>query len=122
MNHRNPVPKPEIPKPGNPLSEVKRLITKGEWYLDGLAPQTTWFDFGWDLEAVKKCLLKLNDRFFGHDPDKNHFYKSEDQRDIPGAKMDYYKACNIMDGENVYIHLYIDPASNKVVINSFKRL
>jgi len=115
-------PRNKVPKPGNPLHEVKKLISQGDWYLDYAAPQTAWNDFGWDDGDVKRCLLKLNDRYHAHDPERNHFWKQEKHTDIPKAVMDYYKARKIMEDQSVYTHLFIDPLANKVVVNSFKKL
>jgi hypothetical protein len=66
--------------------------------------------------------LKLNDKDYSADKENNHFYKKEAHRHIPNTMMDYYKAKNIMDGESVYIHLYIQNSNGKVVISSFHEL
>ena len=36
--------------------------------------------------------------------------------------MDYYHAHKLMDGEDVYIHLYQDPEDGSIVVGSFKQL
>lgn len=110
------------PKPHYPLADIKRRIKAGDIKIRRNAAQTAWNDFRWRAEDIKKCLLKLNDRYHNDDPEKNHFYKTEPYRGFPNTMMDYYKAKNVMYSENVYTHFYIDPESIEVIVNSFKAL
>ena len=114
--------KSPIPKPHYPLSEVKKLIREGKLYLQPNATADAWDDFGWRVADIKKCLLKLNDKYHSGDKEKNHFYKSEPHRNISNTVMDYYKCQNIMEGMNVYTHFYIHPNSCKLIISSFHEL
>ena len=61
--------------------------------------------------------------------EKNHFHKTEPYVSrtkphdlISGVMVDYYKAKNIMEDASVYTHIYIDPKSGMLIINSFKEL
>jgi hypothetical protein len=80
------------------------------------------YDFGWDAEKIKKCILKLNDWPHAEDKDKNHFDKATPHRRFPDTMVFSYRARDIMDGYSVYTHLYIHPDTGMVVINSFKEL
>ena len=110
------------PKPHYPLSTVKGLIRQGEILIRQNAIESALNDFGWTTVEIKKCLLKLNDKYHPDDREKNRFYKTEDHRNFPHTKMDYYKCQNIMEGMNVYTHFYIHPDSGKLIISSFKEL
>lgn len=110
------------PKPHYPLSNVKKLIKEGKFLIRPNAIQYAWDDFGWKPADIKKCLLKLNDKYHPDDQKNNRFYKTEDHRNFSNTKMDYYKCQDIMEGMNVYIHFYIHPDSGKLIISSFHEL
>ena len=113
---------PNRPQPHYPLSNVKNLIRQREIRIRPNAAQRAYDDFGWTTAEIKKCLLKLNDKYHPDDREKNHFHKTEDHRNILNTKMDYYKCQGIMEGMNVYTHFYIHPNSGKLIINSFHEL
>jgi hypothetical protein len=98
------------------------LIKQDKVRINQNAIRTALDDFGWQIDDIKRCLLKLNNRYHFSDTDKNHFYKTEEHRYIPNTKMDYYKAKNIMEKMSVYTHLYIHPESGELIISSFKEL
>lgn len=79
-------------------------------------------DFEWGKDEIVACLLKLNDRYFDDDPQRNHFYKAERNLRVSKRAMDFYKAKQIMEENNVYTHLYINEDTGKVIISSFKEL
>jgi len=108
--------------PHYPLAGVKAKIKAGEFEIKPNGLDGASNDFGWGPEEIKKCLLKLNDKDHAADKQNNHYYKKEQHRHLPHTVIDYYKARNIMDGENVYIHLYIRNSDQKVIINSFHEL
>ena len=56
-------------------------------------------------------------RFRGAGP----FYKTEECKAAPGEMVDYYRAKGLK-GENVYIHFYIDIATDTLIIQSCKKL
>jgi hypothetical protein len=115
-------PKRPKPKPHYPLSELKKLIGEDKVYFEPDATKDAWDDFAWKSDDIKKCLLKLNDKYHSDDRKNNHFHKTEDHRDFPNTKMDYYKCENIMEGMNVYTHFYIHPNFGNVFVMSFKEL
>lgn len=110
------------PKPHYPLKVVKEMPRYGHYVLNPDAQNDARSDFGWGPLDVKKCLLKLNDRYHDDDPAKNHFYKTEPHYHFPNTMMDYYKAQNIMQGFDVYTHIYIHPSDGMLTISSFKEL
>lgn len=104
------------------LKIVKAKIRSGEFELKPNAIQGAIDAFNWSPDEIKKCLLKLNARNHRSDPNNNHFFKTERHRYLPHTMIDYYKARNIMDGENIYTHLYIRIEDSKVIVNSFHEL
>jgi hypothetical protein len=109
-------------KPSYPLKDVKELIRINKILFGRNAVRYAFNDFGWNTSAMKKCLLRLNDRYYDDNPKKNHFYKTVPHNKIPNTMMDYYKAQQIMNGINLYIHFYIHPDDGKLIINSFKEI
>lgn len=109
-------------RPSYALKDVKALIRADDFYITRRALEYALNDFGWDESDIKKCVLKLNDRYHRDSPLKNHFYKTEEHTFFPNTMMDYYKAQNIEAGINVYTHFYIRPDDGKLTINSFKEL
>jgi len=109
-------------KPSYALRDVKALIRADDVLITQDAIRYALNDFGWDASDIKKCILKLNDRYHFDDPKKNHFYKTKDHTFYPNTMMDYYKAQNIEAVINVYTHFYIHPDHEVLVINSFKEI
>lgn len=109
-------------KPSNPLKDIKTLVSANLCRFNDNALEDAHNDFMWGPEKMKQCLLKLNDRLHSNNPEKNHFYKTEPYRNFPNTKMDYYKIRNGLDGNRIYIHLYINPQSGELIISSFKEL
>ncbi len=110
------------PKPSYPLKGVKALIRANKVRYNNNATIDAYNDFGWKTKEIKKCLLKLNDKYHLDNLKNNHFYKSEPHNIYTDTMVDIYKAINIMDGFNVYIHFYIHPNFGNLIINSFKEL
>ena len=79
--------------------------------MNGNAIQEAQLDFGWSVSDIEKCILKLKN---------SHCYKSEQHKRYPNCYVDYYRAPNLHEGENVYTHLFVD--GGRVIINSFKEL
>ena len=104
------------------LKRVKEKIRAQDWRATPNAENRCWDDFGWGREDMGRCILKLNDKHHLADQRRNHFYKSEPFEREPHLLLDFYKAHNIMDGESVYIHLYIREEDDKLIINSFHQL
>lgn len=94
-----------------PLDEVKELVSQGKVLIEPNALITALRDFGWETEDILDALSKLQ---------RKHYYKTARfEKDIM-IELDYYKARPLKE-ENVYIHFYIDPDDNMLIINSFKR-
>jgi len=112
------------PKPHYPLSDVKKLLREEKFYFEPVVTNDAWDDFGWKSDDIKKCLLKLNDKFHSDDRKNNHFHKTEVHREFlnTNTMMDYYKCQNIMEGMSVYTHFYIHPNFGNVYVMSFKEL
>ena len=110
-------------KPHYALRDVKALIRTGRIKINPDVITDALNDFGWRAKDIKRCLLKLNDRPHRVNSAKNHYYKTEQHyRFTASTMMDYYKAKNIMEGNDVYTHLYIHPNTGELVISSFKEL
>ena len=93
------------------LYEVKELVSQGKVLIAPNALSTALRDFGWETGDILDALSKLQ---------RKHYYKTDRfEKDIM-IELDYYKA-RPLKGENVYIHFYIDPDDNMLIINSFKR-
>jgi len=99
--------------PSYDLKIVKNCIATGDVQINGNALQSAYDDFNWELEDIKKCLLKLT---------PNHFHKTEPYCGFPNTMMDYYKARNIMDGESIYTHFYFRDGETTLIVSSFKEL
>lgn len=122
MNNEEKSEKLRRPKPSYPLELVKAKLKKGEFFITSNALQTAWKDFAWEIEDIVSCLLKLNDKYYDDNPQKNHFYKADRNLRVSKRAMDFYKAKQIMEERNVYTHLYINEETGKVIISSFKEL
>jgi hypothetical protein len=109
-------------KPSYALKDVKALIRADNILFGRNAIRYAQADFGWNASDLKKCLLKLNDRYYPDNPQKNHFYKTTEHSFFPNTMMDYYKAQEIIKGINVYTHFYINPDDGNLVVNSFKEI
>ena len=108
-------------KPFYPLNDVKEKIRKGEFQIHRIAILSAYTDFGFTPQDIIDCVLKLNDRYYPRNENKNHFYKKDQNIKVQSCMMDVYKAKKIKDGNDVYIHLYVNNQSF-VIINSFKQL
>jgi hypothetical protein len=111
-------------KPKNPLAAVKARVIAGDVVVNPDVVQEAYDDFGWYDPEIRKCLLKLNDRYYYRDRLRNHFYKFEEHWRYPeeNTYIDFYRAHKIMDGESVFTHLYVREATTTVIVNSFKEL
>ena len=109
-------------KPSTALKDVKALIRADDIFIKPDAIRYALNDFGWNASDIKKCLLKLNDRYHRDNPEKNHFYKTVEHRYHTDIMVDYYKAQNIIKGINVYTHFHIHPIDGKLIIDSFKEV
>lgn len=112
------------PKPRNPLNVVRGRVNANDICIRPDAFQEAQDDFNWTGDEIKKCLLKLNDRYWFDDKIKNHFYKYEKHTNYPAENthIDYYRAHKILDNESVYTHFYIRENTTRVIVNSFKEL
>lgn len=112
-----------MPIPLHPLKDVKKLLREpNSVSINPNAVSDAWDDFGWRPEEIKKCLLKLNDKDHSLNKEENHFYKTARHHKIRNAMVDVYKAKNIMEGADVYTHIYIHPTSGMLIVNSFHKL
>jgi len=109
-------------KPSYSLKNVKQLIRANNVLINQNAMVDAWNNFGWRPEDIKRCLLKLNDKYHSHNRERNHFHKTAPHHQFSDTTVDYYKAKNIMEKANVYTHFYIDPDSGMLIISSFKEL
>jgi uncharacterized protein YxjI len=108
--------------PSYALKDVKALIKADNILFGRDAFRYALVEFGWHVDEMKKCLLKLNDRYHFDDPQKNHFYKTANHFSFPNTMMDYYKAKNILQGFDIYTHFYIHPEDGRLIVDSFKDL
>jgi anaerobic selenocysteine-containing dehydrogenase len=103
---------------------VRQRVNFDDIYIDPDALQEARDDFKWCRDEIKKCLLKLNDKYYFENKTKNHYYNSKPHKKYPTGKTfyDYYRAYQLLDGENVYTHFFIREQSTTVTIDSFKDL
>ncbi len=99
--------------PYHPLKTVRSRIRAGDVKVNADVLQDAWDYFNWDAEDIKNCLLKLKEK---------HWYDTKEHWLFPGTMIDFYRATNIMDGEDVYTHFYIKKGETKLIINSFHEL
>lgn len=99
--------------PSHPLKTVRSRILSGDVRINADILQDAWDDFGWDAEDIKNCLLRLKEK---------HCYNTAEHRNFPGTMIDFYRARNIMNGEDVYTHFYIIKGETKLIVNSFHEL
>jgi uncharacterized protein YxjI len=111
-----------VPKPSYLLAEVKLLIQQNKIRINPNSLQTAYDDFGWRFPEIKKCLLRLNDKYHLDNRNENHFYKTEPHYFVPNTMMDYYRAVDIMEGFNVYTHFYVHPNFGNLIVSSFREL
>lgn len=109
-------------KPHYPLKDIKSLIKANHYRFNPNALESGHWDFGWGPTEMTKVILRLNDRWYKSNPEKNHFYKTKPHKTIPNTKMDYYKVKNGYEGHSIYTHLYIRIESGMLIISSFKEL
>lgn len=109
-------------KPHYPLKLVKEMLRKGQFRINEDVLNDAYNLFGWDDRDIVRCLLKLNSKHHIKNRLKNHFYKTEEHYRFPPTKMDYYKAINILEGNDIYTHFYRHPSSGELVISSFHEL
>ncbi len=100
------------PGPYHSLREVRRLVREGRVLVWRKALDSAGQDFGWGMTNVLEAVCCLG---------KKHFYKTEPCSAVKGAMVDYFKAHGLR-GEDVYVHLYVDPDSRVVNVQSCKRL
>lgn len=112
----------ESRKPSYPLKDVKALIKENKFRVNSNAAEDAYDEFGWRTNEIKKCILKLNDRYHLDNRTENHFHKTEPHHKLPNTMVDSYKAVSIMEGSDVYTHFYIHPNFGNLIINSFKEL
>ncbi len=110
------------PKPAYPIKDVKALVKAGKIRINSNAVESAWNDFSWGIDEIKKCILKLNNKYHTDDRGKNHYYKTDPHNRIPHTMMDFYKAREIMEGQSIYTHFYIDQRNGFLIISSFKNL
>jgi hypothetical protein len=109
--------------PHYPLKNVKDIIQRDTgWSVEATpeASEDALYDFGWGIEEMKQCILKLNDRPYYEDRNKNHFVKTGPHKFIPNTKVDSYRAKKILQENDIFTHFYIHPNTGNLVINSFK--
>ncbi len=117
-------PAATIKKPFNPLKTVRARVNANDGKIQPDALQDAYNDFNWSGIEIRQALLKLNDRYYFDDKQKNHYYNTKPHAAYPAENtfIDYYRAHNLLDGESVYTHFYIREQQTKVIINSFKEL
>lgn len=109
-------------KPLYPLKDVKLRVQNNLCEFSNGALFNANRFYGWGPKEMKKCLLRLNDRYYSSNPQMNHFHKTDNRKNAPLVKMDFYKMENAPEGNNVYTHLYIHPDSNMLIVDSFKEI
>jgi hypothetical protein len=94
-------------------TEIRSKIESGLVEIRGNASEDAYSDFGWEQEDIEKCLLKLR---------PSQCYDSQPHWHCPEASIDFYRAHNIMEGNDVFTHFYVHPTTGKLTINSFKEI
>jgi hypothetical protein len=97
--------------PSNCLREVKKMLENGKFRINTNALESARHDFGWGTEEIKDALLRLKD---------NQCYKTDVHNRFSPSTVDFYRAKNLKDDEDVYTHFYV--MNGSVVVNSFKKL
>lgn len=92
---------------------LEEKIKSGKVDINYNALRDALYDFGWAEKDIKKCILRLR---------PIQCYKSKPHDSCPEAMFDFYRAKNIMEGNDVYTHFYVHPKTKRLVINSFKEL
>jgi len=92
---------------------LEEKINAGEVDIRDNALRDAYYCFGWEKEEIEKCILKLK---------RIHCYKTEPHEKCPEAMVDFYRAENVMEENNVYTHFYIHPETKRLIINSFKEI
>ncbi len=102
-------------QPSYPLETVFEMIKSGQVEIKQIpALETALYHFGWERAEIEMCLLRLKPK---------HFRKTKEHKSFKTkVMMDYYKAKNIMEGNDVYTHFYIHPRTGFLTISSFKEL
>lgn len=100
-----------ISKPFNSIAGIKKLVKQGKVRINGNALQGAMDCFNWGKDEIIECLLKLK---------KEQCYKAETHSKFPFSAIDFYRAEKLLDGEDVYLHLYVH--EGWVVVNSFKEM
>ncbi|NQU64746.1 MAG: hypothetical protein HQ517_10775 [SAR324 cluster bacterium] len=100
-------------KPSYSRKILRQKIESGEVDIRGNALEGAYSCFRWEKEDIEKCLLKLKPM---------HCYKTVPHWICPDAMMDFYRAENIMEGNDVFTHFYIHPNTERLIISSFKDL
>lgn len=108
--------------PHYPLQRIKDLLRANHYSVYDSALQTAHNDFLWGPKEIVACLLKLNNRLYRDNPEKNHFHKTEPHRSSPGTKIDFYKIKNAPEGNEVFTKFFIRESDGQLFIQSFKRL
>lgn len=98
-----------VPKAHYPLSEVRRKIVQGDYFIQSNALDYASNDFGWTGDDIVEAYKKFQPK---------NFYKSMPSLAKPGHVLDVYRAR--INGEYVYTHFYID-SDCRLIINSFKQ-
>lgn len=91
-------------KPFNPLKTIRSRVNVNDVMIQPDALQDAHNDFNWSGIEIKQALLKLNDRYYFEDKQKNHYYNTKPHAAYPAENIfiDYYRAHNLLDGESVY--------------------
>lgn len=112
----------EPKKPFNPLKRIRQRVNANDINIHPNALQDARDDFKWCRDEIKKCLLRLNDKYYFEDKQKHHYYNTKAHLRYPKENTfyDYYRAHQLLEGENVYTHFYVRENQNTVIIDSFK--
>lgn len=91
--------------------KIKKLVESGKIKIQDNALEDAYFFFGWGKNEIEKCLLKLR---------PSQCYDTQPHFRCPEVDIDFYRAENIMEGNNIYTHFYVHPITGYLTINSFK--
>lgn len=98
-------------KPSYSRADIAEKIESGNVFITGRALGDAYNDFHWEEEDILEAISRLK---------PNDCYKTEECENCPGAMMDFYRVDDLMDEKDVYTHFFIDPNTERLVINSFK--
>lgn len=111
-----------VPIDPDVLKKIHIRARRDQFKFEGAALSTAKIDFGWGVDKIRKCILKLNGNPWKLNPARNHYWKSVPLlgNRYPGMCLYHFRAEDIMEGFSVYTHIFL--ADDDLGVSSFKQL